>query len=59
MSILERHDTGAVAHLHMNAPDRLNALSDEMLAVFEEHYPQMMLDAEDWEADVAREVEAS
>lgn len=32
MAILERNDTGAVAHLHMNAPDRLNALSDEMLA---------------------------
>ncbi|WP_121065012.1 enoyl-CoA hydratase [Chachezhania antarctica] len=32
MAILERHDTGAIAHLHMNAPERLNALSDEMLA---------------------------
>ena len=32
MAILERNDTGAVAHLHMNAPDRLNAMSDEMLA---------------------------
>ncbi|WP_375690596.1 enoyl-CoA hydratase [Pseudooceanicola sp. LIPI14-2-Ac024] len=32
MAILERHDTGAVAHLHMNAPERLNALSDAMLA---------------------------
>lgn len=32
MAILERHDTGAVAHLRMNAPERLNALSDEMLA---------------------------
>lgn len=32
MAILEREVTGAVAHLQMNAPDRLNALSDEMLA---------------------------
>lgn len=32
MAILERHDTGAVTRLVMNAPDRLNALSDEMLA---------------------------
>ena len=32
MTILERRDTGAIAHLHMNAPERLNALSDEMLA---------------------------
>ncbi len=36
MGILERSDTatksGAVAHLRMNAPERLNALSDEMIA---------------------------
>lgn len=32
MAILERQVTGAVAHLQMNAPDRLNALSDEMIA---------------------------
>ncbi|WP_297338753.1 enoyl-CoA hydratase [Pseudophaeobacter sp.] len=31
MAILERHDKNAVAHLQMNAPERLNALSDEML----------------------------
>ncbi|MEE9387813.1 MAG: enoyl-CoA hydratase [Paracoccaceae bacterium] len=32
MAILEREDKGAIAHLTMNAPDRLNALSDAMLA---------------------------
>ena len=32
MAILERHDTGRVAHLRMNTPERLNALSDAMLA---------------------------
>ncbi|WP_299546490.1 enoyl-CoA hydratase [uncultured Tateyamaria sp.] len=32
MAILEREVTGAVVHLRMNAPDRLNALSDEMIA---------------------------
>ncbi|WP_170760582.1 enoyl-CoA hydratase [Ruegeria lacuscaerulensis] len=32
MAILERNDTGAVATLIMNTPERLNALSDEMLA---------------------------
>ncbi|MDB4198248.1 enoyl-CoA hydratase [Ascidiaceihabitans sp.] len=32
MAILERHDKGAVTRLVMNAPERLNALSDEMLA---------------------------
>ena len=35
MAILERYDTGAVAHLRMNAPERLNALSDEMLAALQ------------------------
>lgn len=32
MAILERRDTGSVAHLHMNHPEKLNALSDAMLA---------------------------
>ncbi len=32
MAILEREVTDGVAHLHMNAPERLNALSDEMIA---------------------------
>lgn len=32
MAILERTDRGAVAHLTLNAPDSLNALSDAMLA---------------------------
>ena len=36
MKILERHDRDAVCHLHMNAPDRLNALSEEMLAALQE-----------------------
>ncbi|PIE15477.1 MAG: enoyl-CoA hydratase [Rhodobacterales bacterium] len=36
MALLERHDTGHVAHLRMNAPEKLNALSDEMLAALRE-----------------------
>lgn len=32
MAILERSDTGAVAHLTLNSPASLNALSDDMLA---------------------------
>ena len=32
MTILERNDTNNVAYLHMNMPNKLNALSDEMLA---------------------------
>ena len=35
MTSLERHDTGAVTRLVMNAPERLNALSDEMLAALQ------------------------
>ena len=35
MALLERNDTGAVAHLRLNAPDKLNALSDEMLAALQ------------------------
>ncbi|MCB1341339.1 MAG: enoyl-CoA hydratase/isomerase family protein, partial [Pseudooceanicola sp.] len=30
--MLDRTDTGPVAHLRLNAPERLNALSDEMIA---------------------------
>ncbi|WP_158963831.1 enoyl-CoA hydratase [Chachezhania sediminis] len=44
MAILERHDTGAVAHLHMNAPERLNALSDEMLADLSEAFATLKED---------------
>ncbi len=35
MAILEIHTRGPVAHLMMNAPERLNALSDEMLAALQ------------------------
>ncbi|MDF1718452.1 MAG: enoyl-CoA hydratase [Antarcticimicrobium sp.] len=38
MTILERSGTGAVAHLHMNAPERLNALSDEMIAALQSQF---------------------
>ncbi len=33
--MLDRDDTGAVAHLTMNAPERLNALSNDMLAALQ------------------------
>ncbi|MBK0328619.1 enoyl-CoA hydratase [Rhodobacteraceae bacterium F11138] len=36
MTVLERNDTGAVAHLRLNAPERLNALSDEMLTALQD-----------------------
>ncbi|PSL17380.1 enoyl-CoA hydratase [Shimia abyssi] len=38
MELLERRDTNAVAHLKMNAPARLNALSDEMLAELQSQF---------------------
>lgn len=38
MAILERNDTDAVASLKMNAPERLNALSDEMLAALQAEF---------------------
>ncbi len=44
MKILERHDTDAVCHLHLNAPDRLNALSDEMLAALQEQIDALQTD---------------
>ncbi len=44
MAILERNDAGAVAHLTMNAPERLNALSDEMLAALQEEFDRLKED---------------
>ena len=35
MNLLERNDTNAVAHLRMNASERLNALSEEMLTALQ------------------------
>ncbi len=45
MTILERHDTGAIAHLHMTAPERLNALSDEMIAALQDQFDALQNDA--------------
>lgn len=38
MSILERRDVNSVAYLNMNAPERLNAMSDEMLAALQSQF---------------------
>ncbi len=38
MAILERNDTGAVARLTLNAPEKLNALSDAMLAALQAEF---------------------
>lgn len=45
MAILERCDTGAVAHLRMNAPERLNALSDEMIAALQDQFDALQEDS--------------
>jgi enoyl-CoA hydratase/carnithine racemase len=44
MTILERRDTGAIAHLKLNAPERINALSDEMLAALQEQLDLLKTD---------------
>ena len=44
MALLERNDTGAVAHLRMNAPEKLNALSDAMLAALQSEFDQLAED---------------
>ncbi|MFP7672601.1 enoyl-CoA hydratase [Marivita sp. S0852] len=45
MKILERRDTDAICHLQLNAPDRLNALSDEMLAALQEQLDALHSDS--------------
>ena len=44
MALLERTDTGAVAHLRLNAPERLNALSDEMIAALQGQFDALRED---------------
>ncbi|WP_425070366.1 enoyl-CoA hydratase [Sagittula sp. S175] len=46
MAILERHDTGGIAHLHLNSPGNLNALSDEMLAALQAQIDALSQDRE-------------
>jgi len=42
--LLLRNDTGAVAHLRLNAPDRLNALSDAMIAALQAEFDALAQD---------------
>lgn len=45
MAILERSDTNAVAHLRLNHPDKLNPLSDEMLAALQDQFEALKTDS--------------
>ncbi|WP_027237466.1 enoyl-CoA hydratase [Leisingera caerulea] len=45
MAILERCDTGGIARLTMNTPEKLNALSDEMLAALQEQFEALREDS--------------
>lgn len=44
MALLERHDTNAIAHLKMNAPDKLNALSEAMLSALQDQFDSLQND---------------
>ncbi|UWR73900.1 enoyl-CoA hydratase [Phaeobacter inhibens] len=46
MTILERHDSNGIATLHLNAPDRLNALSDAMLTALQAEIDSLRDDRE-------------
>ncbi|MBP0482010.1 enoyl-CoA hydratase [Sagittula salina] len=46
MAILERHDIGHVAHLRLNSPANLNALSDEMLAALQSQIDTLREDSQ-------------
>lgn len=44
MPILERNDSNAIATLTLNSPERLNALSDEMLAALQSEFDALKQD---------------
>ncbi|MCC1493619.1 enoyl-CoA hydratase [Cognatishimia sp. F0-27] len=45
MDLLKREDADGIAHLTLNAPDRLNALSDEMLAALQDQIDRLSEDS--------------
>ena len=44
MALLERKDTGSIAHLTLNAPEKLNALSEEMLEALQSEFDALKND---------------
>ena len=53
MTMVEMACDGAVVRLTINAPDRLNALSDEMLAAFQGGWDEVLAERSQ-DADFAR-----
>ena len=47
MAILERSDNGPVARLTLNHPEKLNALSDAMLAALQDQFDRLAGDQRD------------
>ena len=44
MALLERNDTGSIANLTLNAPEKLNALSEEMLEALQSEFDALKND---------------
>ncbi len=44
MALLERNDTGSIAYLTLNAPEKLNALSEEMLEALQSEFDALKND---------------
>ena len=44
MALLERSDTGSIAHLTLNAPEKLNALSEAMLEALQSEFDVLKTD---------------
>jgi enoyl-CoA hydratase/carnithine racemase len=44
MALLERHDKNSIAYLKMNAPEKLNALSEGMLTALQKEFNTLMTD---------------
>ena len=44
MALLERNDTGSIAHLTLNAPEKLNALSEGMLEALQSEFDALKND---------------
>ncbi len=44
MALLERNDTGSIAHLTLNDPEKLNALSEGMLEALQSEFDTLKND---------------